>query len=141
MMKITKAEYDRILDIIIPYEELGYQREAKLQLTKNLERMIIEKFGPDFMFYNLKLDQINQFIRYHIVDWVICKTNQGFLGLKVEDFLYKFIFDGESETLKVEQMPYAYEQLENGVFPIKFFRPTKIVLEGLMKEYLEKEGK
>jgi hypothetical protein len=34
-----------------------------------------------------------------------------------------------------------YEQLENGVFPIKFFRPTKIVLDGLVNEYLEMEGK
>lgn len=114
LMERLKAAATTSFDLYsLAEKEIWFLNECRETLKKdreyNLERMVMEKFGPDFMFYNLKLDQINQFIEEHIVNWVMCKTNQGFLGLKVEDFLYKLIFDWESKTLKVEQMPYAYE--------------------------------
>lgn len=134
LVGVPQAKIDPIVEALYAEWEPVCQGEAVLQVVHSVSRKLLEQWRGSYIRPG-DIELFNYSIRQEVDAWIAEKHIKGFTELKAEDFYWTVTQSGDSFNIQPTE---ALRQLDKGVYPVKFFRPSTQTLAGMVAEELEK---
>jgi len=134
LVGVPQAKIDPIVEALYAEWEPACQGEAVLQVVHSVSRKLLEQWRGSYIRPG-DIELFNYSIRQEVDAWIAEKHIKGFTELKAEDFYWTVTQSGDSFNIQPTE---ALRQLDKGVYPVKFFRPSTQTLAGMVAEELEK---